>query len=140
MLLRGARLLAGLGVAFALSALAGSATETPLLRGADAFGDWRNDAPGTRRLIHAADLPAINSGPPKVALSIVVAAPEGAMPQVPPGFTVERLVAGLENPRRIRVLLVLFLHLASRRSKRRIHSRLPSTIRGVVSGSSGVAG
>jgi glucose/arabinose dehydrogenase len=100
---RAALILAGLGAACAFSALAGSAAETPVLRGADAFGDWRSDAPGTRRLIRATGLPAVDSGPPRVAVSEVVAAPDGAMPQVPPGFTVTRLVTGLENPRRIRV-------------------------------------
>ena len=33
-------------------------TGTNLLQGATAFGDWRADHPGTRRLIRPQDLPA----------------------------------------------------------------------------------
>src|ERR1700728_221732 len=43
-----------LGVVGATSAFADEAVRT----GAAAFGDWRTDAPGARRLITLADLPA----------------------------------------------------------------------------------
>jgi glucose/arabinose dehydrogenase len=87
-------------------------TTIPLVaRGADqtvrtgqsAFDDWTQDAPGVRRKITVADLPApyatesVRNGPS------VVPPPEGAMPQVPPGFKVERFATDLKSPRLIRV-------------------------------------
>ena len=73
-----------------------------LLTGERAKGDWTSDAPGVRRKLTAADLPApydtksVDNGPR------VVARPQGAMPQVPAGFRVEEFASGLENPRMIR--------------------------------------
>ncbi len=77
--------------------------------GADAFGSWEDDAPGVRRLIRPADLP-----PPTLAdndpeapdfenMAEVVEAPEGTMPDVPEGFSVEVFARGLNQPRVIRI-------------------------------------
>ena len=67
-----------------------------------AFGDWRTDAPGVTHRITLADLP-----PPYATGSAgnspdVVSRPAGAMPQVPPGFRVELVAQGLQNPRILR--------------------------------------
>ncbi len=66
------------------------------------FTDFRYEKPGEIRKITLKDLPApfatssAGNGPK------VVARPEGAWPQVPPGFKVEQYAAGLDNPRIIR--------------------------------------
>lgn len=72
-----------------------------LLKGPDALGDYSTDAPGVRRLITPADLP-----PPMATKSVdngpkVVPRPDGALPKVPPGFTVELVAEKLTNPRKI---------------------------------------
>src|SRR5207245_2781373 len=75
---------------------------SPVLTGAAAYGDWRNDAPGVRRKITPADMPppyetaSANHGP------TVVARPANAWPKAPPGFVVELFAGGLDNPRLIR--------------------------------------
>jgi len=69
--------------------------------GQAALGDWTTDAPGIRRRITVADLPApfatesANNGP------YLVRRPEGAWPKVPAGFKVEQYMTGLDNPREI---------------------------------------
>ena len=66
------------------------------------FTDFRYEKPGAMRKITLADLPApfvtpsVGNGPK------LVARPEGAWPQVPPGFKVELYAAGLSDPRLIR--------------------------------------
>jgi len=71
--------------------------------GTAAYGDWHSDAPGVRRKITPADMPppyataSANNGPS------VVAGPPGAWPKAPPGFVVELVASGLDNPRLIRV-------------------------------------
>ena len=73
-----------------------------LLTGEAAKGDWTTDAPGVRRKITAADMPApfatesVKNQPSKVS------PPSGAMPQVPPGFQVVRFAEKLAKPRMIR--------------------------------------
>jgi glucose/arabinose dehydrogenase len=92
-----------------VAALAGTAAITafgesqPVLTGAAAYGDWRSDVPGVRRKITPADMP-----PPYETASAnrhptVVARPADAWPKAPPGFVVELLAGGLDNPRLIRV-------------------------------------
>ncbi len=77
---------------------ASSATQR-LLVGKEAFGSWKDDAPGVRRLIRPQDLPppydtpSVDNGPN------VVARPEGAWPKAPEGFTVGLFATGLDNPR-----------------------------------------
>ena len=74
-----------------------------LLEGKAAFGDWRADRPGTRRLIRPQDLP-----PPDVRGSVanpvrIVPRRAEEKPSVPEGFAVDLLTAGLSGPRLIRV-------------------------------------
>jgi glucose/arabinose dehydrogenase len=75
--------------------------DAPILTGQAAMGDWTTDAPGTRRVITVADLPApyetrsVDNGPH------MVSRPESAWPKAPPGFTVDLLATGLTNPRKI---------------------------------------
>ncbi|TRC76247.1 sorbosone dehydrogenase family protein [Mesorhizobium sp. WSM4307] len=85
------------GAAFAQQA------DQPVLKGAAAFGDWRADRPGVRRLIKPEDLPK-----PYVTKSVSNSAgladmPTGAKPQLPPGFSAELIASGIENPRAVRV-------------------------------------
>lgn len=66
------------------------------------FTDYRFEKPGNSRKITLNDLPApyatasAGNGPK------LVARPEGAWPQVPPGFQVEQYAAALDEPRLIR--------------------------------------
>ncbi len=63
--------------------------------------DWSSDAPGVRRKITSADLPApyesksVDNGPH------MVRRPEGAWPKAPAGFKVTQYATGLNNPREI---------------------------------------
>ncbi|MEZ5787171.1 MAG: sorbosone dehydrogenase family protein [Xanthobacteraceae bacterium] len=72
-----------------------------LRSGRAAFGDWREDAPGVRRLIEPGDLPP--PGRSTSASARVVARPSGAALKVPPGFKVEQFAGDLSDPRQIRV-------------------------------------
>lgn len=72
-----------------------------VLRGKAAFGDWREDAPGVRRLITPGDLPDIGQETANVVE--VVPRPTGVRPQVPKGFSVEMVTSGLAQARVIRV-------------------------------------
>jgi len=76
--------------------------------GAAAFSDWRNDAPGVRRLIRPADLPPPATGtddedPDFRSVPRVVQPPSGAMPRVPAGFSVQVFARGLNQPRVMRI-------------------------------------
>ena len=71
-----------------------------LLKGKDAFGDWKEDQPGIRRLIRPEDLPS--KGPSVPNQVKVVPRPPDAKPRVPAGFTVELVAEGLPGPRVIR--------------------------------------
>jgi glucose/arabinose dehydrogenase/cytochrome c2 len=73
------------------------------LTGPAAFGDWRSDAPGVRRRITVADLPAPFATESAGNSPRVVARPSGAKPKAPDGFNVELLAEGLRNPRVLRV-------------------------------------
>ena len=82
-----------------LSATTVLAQGTTVLTGKDAFGDFSQDAPGVKRLIKSTDLE-----PPGVTASASnapggVPMPDGAMPKVPDGFTVEMVASGITNPR-----------------------------------------
>ena len=84
-----------------LGALAGEQAFGQVLQGAAAFGTWRDDKPGVRRLIRPQDLPPISKasdGPAQV-----VPVPAGARPQVPAGFSAELVTSDLRNTRAIRV-------------------------------------
>src|SRR5258708_1675867 len=74
----------------------------PVLRGAAAFGSWREDAPGKRRHITADALP-----PPYASPSVgngvrVVRPPADAKLKVPVGFEVKEFASGLTGPRLLR--------------------------------------
>jgi glucose/arabinose dehydrogenase len=89
-----------------LPSLAASAAESapqhPVLTGQAAFTDAAHEAPGVRRHLTVADLPApapdqsVDNGP------TVVPRPDNAWPIAPKGFKVELYATGLENPRLIR--------------------------------------
>ncbi|TIW96255.1 MAG: sorbosone dehydrogenase family protein [Mesorhizobium sp.] len=77
--------------------------DKPVLKGAAAFGDWRADKPGVRRLIGPNDLPK-----PYVTKSVSNSAglaerPADAEPKLPPGFSAELIASGIDNPRVVRV-------------------------------------
>lgn len=85
-----------------LAALGGMASAQSL-QGAEAFGDWQRDKPGTIRLIRPGDLPKPGATPSSANFSRVVGKPAGAAPQVPSGFKAELFAEGLNGPRIIRV-------------------------------------
>jgi len=92
-----------------LAALAGTAAiaafgqSPPVLIGASAYGDWRSDAPGVRRKITPADMPAPYQSASATRGPNVVPRPAAAWPQAPSGFVVELVASGLDDPRVIRV-------------------------------------
>src|SRR5213075_121039 len=81
--------------------LVSAADSQPLLKHEQAFGDYKTDAPGVRRLITVEDMPkpdtkkGVDRGPH------IVSRPPGALPKVPAGFTVELMATNLRNPRKI---------------------------------------
>jgi glucose/arabinose dehydrogenase len=87
------------GLAGAQAAFTGEAVRT----GAAAFGDWRTDAPGVRRLITPADLPAPFATRSSANMSQLEARTEADAPKAPPGFAVDLFASGLDMPRVIRV-------------------------------------
>ena len=74
-----------------------------VLEGSAAYGDWRSDAPGVRRRLSPADLPAPLASAPAANPSSLVAPPTGALPKVPAGFSVSLFAHGLTEPRIVRV-------------------------------------
>jgi glucose/arabinose dehydrogenase len=79
------------------------AADQPVLKGPAAFGDWHADRPGVRRLIRPEDMPK-----PYVTKSAsngagVAERPQGAEPKLPPGFSAEMIVSGIDNPRVVRI-------------------------------------
>ena len=89
-----------------------------VLMGQAAFGDWRTDAPGVRRLITPADLPspfatASVGNPPRRAPRT-----PAVVPKAPPGFAVDLFAAGLSDAPR-------GTHGAQRRPLRRGERRGP---------------
>jgi len=76
-------------------------TDAGLLTGTAAFGDWRADRPGTRRLIRPQDLPA-----PDLAQSVTnvvrTVHRTDQKPIVPNGFEVNLFASGLAGPRIVR--------------------------------------
>jgi glucose/arabinose dehydrogenase len=74
-----------------------------VLKGSAAFGDWRKDKPGVRRLITPGDLPPPNATPSATGFAETVPMPAGAKPTVPAGFAVEMVASGLKGPRVVRI-------------------------------------
>ncbi len=73
-----------------------------MLTGADAFGNWQQDAPGVTRHITAQDLPPPGATKSASNAPDPIAIPDGAMPKVPQGFKIEMVATGITNPRAIR--------------------------------------
>lgn len=73
-----------------------------LLRGVAAKGNWTTDAPGVRRKLTPADLPAPYATDSVFNQPNEISQPQEVMPQVPAGFRVEKFAARLTNPRMIR--------------------------------------
>ena len=91
----------GVIAACCLSLFASERTTGQVLQGAAAFGSWRDDKPGVRRLIKPHDLPPVSK--PTDGPAQVVPMPAGTRPQVPDGFTAELVTSDLHNTRGIRV-------------------------------------
>jgi glucose/arabinose dehydrogenase len=89
-------------VAFAFTIFISSAFAQEVKTGEAAFGSWRDDAPGVRRLIKAGDLPepaldeSVANFPDKVEKR------PNAKPKVPEGFEVAAFATGIKSPRVIR--------------------------------------
>ncbi|HEX6841133.1 MAG TPA: PQQ-dependent sugar dehydrogenase, partial [Stellaceae bacterium] len=98
---RNAALILAAAAAFGAAVIARA--DPAILTGAAAFGDWTRDAPGTRRHITAADLPAPHATRSASNPAQIVPRPKGAMPHAPPGFTVSQFASGLAAPRLLRV-------------------------------------
>jgi glucose/arabinose dehydrogenase len=81
--------------------LAAGSAVGQVLKGQAAFGDWQSDKPGVRRLLTPQDLPPVSA--PTYGPAEVVPMPAGAKPLVPDGFSVERVISDVKNPRAIRV-------------------------------------
>jgi glucose/arabinose dehydrogenase/cytochrome c2 len=64
--------------------------------------DWQREAPGVQHHFTVADLPAPFATTSAGNNPEVVPQPDGAMPVVPPGFTVKKFADGLRNPRLLR--------------------------------------
>ena len=73
-----------------------------MLTGAAALGDWTTDAPGVRRRLTQADLPAPYATSSADNGANMVPRPAGALPSVPDGFVVDLLTADVRQPRMIR--------------------------------------
>ena len=86
-----------------LSVSGAAGAQTPVREGMEAFGGWRQDKPGTVRLIRPRDLPQPGATASVANVSRVVARPYGAKLQVPAGFKVGLFAEGLSGPRIIRV-------------------------------------
>ena len=78
------------------------AAAQPVLTGAQAFGDWRSDAPGVRRHIAPDALPAPYATGASSRSPEVISQPRQALPLVPAGFSVSLFASGLDLPRTMR--------------------------------------
>src|SRR6266571_2971309 len=87
-------------LAFCFIAPVGAAAEdAKLLIGKAAMGDWTSDAPGVRRKITVADLPAASSNLLAINMPRVVGRPAEAELRVPPGFKIDLYAGGFRDPR-----------------------------------------
>jgi glucose/arabinose dehydrogenase len=94
---------AAISGAVATGVLTSAQGDASVLKGPAAFGDWRKDKPGVRRLLTPRDLPAPLATPSATNFPETVPMPSGAKPSVPSGFSVEIVASGLKGPRVIRV-------------------------------------
>ncbi|HEX6177945.1 MAG TPA: hypothetical protein VF057_06265, partial [Thermoanaerobaculia bacterium] len=101
--------LSSLFVTLACTHIGDAGSAAGVRSGAAVLGDdWKTDAPGVRRLIRPSDLPtpAMPGSDPEASVASpakVVGRPQGTMPRVPEGFTVQVFASGLKQPRRIRI-------------------------------------
>ena len=80
--------------------MAALAEEVTVLRGADAFGGWQDDAPGTVRHLTAVDIAAAGREARSASNAPGTAdQPVGALPSVPEGFSIEKVISDLPGPR-----------------------------------------
>jgi glucose/arabinose dehydrogenase len=75
---------------------------TSMLNGTAAFGDWRTDRPGMRRLIKPQDLPAPDTAKSVRNVVRIVHRTNEQKPIVPNGFEVNLFASGLAGPRIVR--------------------------------------
>src|SRR5262249_5831275 len=87
----------------ALAAILCAASLVAVAARAQPYGDWHSDAPAAVHRILPADLPPPDATRSAANVPRVVPPPPGAMPRVPPGFSVQRFAAGLTEPRIVRV-------------------------------------
>jgi glucose/arabinose dehydrogenase len=92
-------LVAGILPAIAVSAQ----TSGELLQGKAAFGDWRTNSPGIRRLIRPQDIPAPDPAAAAANFATNVRRTDTQKPNVPAGFALNLFASGLAGPRLIRV-------------------------------------
>jgi glucose/arabinose dehydrogenase len=93
----------GFGLCLAGCLVAGVALPAEGVRvGAAAYGDWRSDAPGVRRLITPADMPAPLATQSVANPSSSAKRERGDLPKAPAGFSVELFADGLSVPRVVR--------------------------------------
>ncbi len=93
---------AGLSAVFLAAVSITRSGAEPVLKGAEAFGDWQRDKPGTVRLITPQDLPKPGATASSSKFPRVIPRPASVAPQVPAGFKVELFASGLSGPRMIR--------------------------------------
>ena len=101
--LMGTILVVGYGLAAPATLTRSALAQQQVLRGQEAFGDWKTDRPGLARQITSEDLPRPGATRSASNVSRIVPRPAGAVPQVPDGFRVELLAEDLSEPRIIRV-------------------------------------
>lgn len=70
-----------------------------VLTGPEAFGGWRDDAPGVMRKITPRDLPAPDEASSTANRALPVPRPDGALPNVPEGYSATLVADGLDIPR-----------------------------------------
>jgi glucose/arabinose dehydrogenase len=81
----------------------GGAVSGQLLTGQQAFGGWKTNEPGVRRLIRPSDMPPPGATPSASNAPRVIERPSGAKPQTMPGFEVTEFAHGLREPRVITI-------------------------------------
>src|SRR4051794_31620822 len=92
---------AALVLAACAAPLPAAAAEPEVRTGAAAFGGWKDDGPGVRRLITPNDLPAPYATRSASNSPGVVDRPPDAAPKTLPGFAAEVIASGLDGPRQI---------------------------------------
>jgi glucose/arabinose dehydrogenase len=80
----------------------GDARAQKVLTGSAAYGDWRRDEPGLRRLITPRDLPAPFASRSATNFGSIAKRPANARLKAPPGFAVRLFASGLAEPRSLR--------------------------------------